>query len=222
MASGQLNGEVAVVTGACRGIGLAITTCFLTEQAHVVAVDIEPVSEALQRLSIQYPGRLVHIRADVASEADVAAMIAQVVARFGTLDVLVNNAGIEFYKPVTTTSVQEWNRLMDVNLGGVFLCSKQAMPLLLKANGCIVNVASELDIVAERHVAAYCASKGAILSLTRAMPVDHAPEVRVNCLWPFVVGSRSRTIRFTMKRPGTDSLEHRRGLRHIESISHVI
>lgn len=118
-------------------------------------------------LQAEHSGRLLHVRTDVSDERQVAALFTTVEERFSQLDVLVNNAGIEFYKPVTTTSLAEWNSLMDVNLGGVFLCCRQAMRLLEATRGNIVNISSELALVGERNVAAYCASTGVILSLTR-------------------------------------------------------
>ncbi len=105
--------------------------------------------------------------------------------RFDPIDILVNNAGVEFYKPVTTTTEAEWDGLMDANLKGVFLCSKAVIPHLRKPGAAIVNIASELGLVAEANVAAYCASKGGVVMLTKAMAVDHGREgVRVNALCP--------------------------------------
>lgn len=180
-----LEGKVSVVTGGRRGIGFGIVSRFLAEGASVIVADPGEAPEALRLLQAEHSGRLLHVRADVTDEEQVAALFTTVEERFSQLDVLVNNAGVEFYKPVTTTSLAEWNGLMDVNLGGVFLCYRQAMRLLEATRGNIVNISSELALVGERNVAAYCASKGAILSLTRAMAVDHADlGIRVNSLCP--------------------------------------
>lgn len=184
MTERRLEGRSAIVTGACRGIGLAIVQRFLEEGATVAAVDIDPPTAALEQTAAEHPDRVLTLMADVADEAAVVDVVTAVRERFGRLDVLVNNAGIEFYKPVTETSLHEWNRLMDINLGGVFLFCKHAMPLLEASHGAVVKISSELAIVAERNVAAYVASKGAVQALTRALAVDHSPAVRVNSLCP--------------------------------------
>ncbi len=113
-------------------------------------------------------------------------MIGKAVAAYGRLDVLVNNAGIELAKKVTETTEAEWDRLMGVNLKGVFLCSKAAILVMRRLGaGVIVNVASELGVVGGSDIAAYCASKGGVVQLTKAMAIDHAADrIRVNCVCP--------------------------------------
>ena len=112
-------------------------------------------------------------------------MVDAAVAEFEPIDVLVNNAGIEFYKPVTTTTEDEWDRLMGVNLKGVYLCSRAVIPVMRKPGAVIVNMASELGLIGEANVAAYCASKGGVVMLGKAMAIDHGAEgVRVNALCP--------------------------------------
>jgi NAD(P)-dependent dehydrogenase (short-subunit alcohol dehydrogenase family) len=130
-----LEGKVSVVTGGRRGIGFGIVSRFLAEGASVIVADPGEAPEALRLLQAEHSGRLLHVRADVTDEEQVAALFTTVEERFSQLDVLVNNAGVEFYKPVTTTSLAEWNGLMDVNLGGVFLCCRQAMRLLEATRG---------------------------------------------------------------------------------------
>ena len=107
-------------------------------------------------------------------------------AKYGRIDVLVNNAGIELAKKVTDTTEEEWDRLMGVNLKGVFLCSKAAViEMRQTGGGVIVNIASELGLVGGSEIAAYCASKGGVIQLTKAMAIDHAADnIRINCVCP--------------------------------------
>lgn len=187
----RLQDKVAIVTGGQRGIGFAIAEKFTREGAHVIIADIGDAAEEAALLSTIGTNKAQFYKTDVGSEHDVKNMVDAVVAEHGRIDVLVNNAGIEFYKPVTTTTEDEWDRLMRVNLKGVFLCSKAAIPAMRQAGGVIVNVASELGIVGEANVAAYCASKGGVVMLSKAMAIDHGPEgIRVNCLCPGPVSTK--------------------------------
>ncbi|MBN8953729.1 MULTISPECIES: glucose 1-dehydrogenase [unclassified Rhizobium] len=187
----RLRDKVAVVTGGQRGIGFAIARKFTREGAHVTIADIGNAAEEAASLSAIGANEARFIKTDVGSERDVKSMVDAVVAEHGRIDILVNNAGIEFYKPVTTTTEDEWDRLMRVNLKGVFLCSKAAIPAMRPSGGVIVNVASELGLVGEANVAAYCASKGGVVMLSKAMAIDHGPEgIRVNCLCPGPVSTK--------------------------------
>lgn len=181
----QLNDRIALVTGAYRGIGLAIAQRFLSEGATVVLTDVAPPSAPVQALASAHPGRAVYRPMDVRSAREVNAVVGAVAQQFGGLDILVNNAGVEFYKPVTTTTEAEWDQLMAVNLKRVFLCSQAAIAHLRQPGGVIINIASELGLVGEANVAAYCASKGGVVMLSKAMAIDHAAQgIRVNCLCP--------------------------------------
>lgn len=187
----RLQDKVAIVTGGQRGIGFAIAEKFTREGAHVIIADIGDAADEAAQLSAIGANKARFYKTDVGSEYDVKNMVDAVVAEHGRIDVLVNNAGIEFYKPVTTTTEDEWDRLMRVNLKGVFLCSKAAIPAMRQSGGVIVNVASELGIVGEANVAAYCASKGGVVMLSKAMAIDHGPEgIRVNCLCPGPVSTK--------------------------------
>jgi NAD(P)-dependent dehydrogenase (short-subunit alcohol dehydrogenase family) len=178
----RLAGKVAVITGAKSGIGLATARLFAAEGAAVVLADIRDASE--EAAAIQ--GRCAVIPVDVANGRSVQQLVDRTLKEFGRLDVLVNNAGIDLAKRITETDEADWDRLMNVNLRGVFLCSKAAVLVMRDyGGGVIVNVASELGIVGGSEIAAYCASKGGVVLLTKAMAVDHAAEnVRVNCVCP--------------------------------------
>jgi meso-butanediol dehydrogenase / (S,S)-butanediol dehydrogenase / diacetyl reductase len=178
----RLHGKVAVVTGAKSGIGLATAQLLATEGSSVVLADIRDARPEAAAIG----SRCDAARVDVADPASVRQLVEGTVERFGRLDILVNNAGVGLAKRVTETDEAEWDRLMSVNLKGVFLCSKAAVLAMRRyGGGVIVNVASELGIVGGSEIAAYCASKGGVVQLTKAMAVDHAVEnVRVNCVCP--------------------------------------
>lgn len=182
MTSLALKDKVAIVTGAKRGLGFAIAARFIGEGATVVLADV--LDAAAEATQLGAAAQFVHC--DVSREAAVQALVAQTLARHGRIDVLVNNAGVEFAKTVETTTEAEWDQLMGVNLKGVFLCSKAVIPVMRgQGGGVIVNVASELGIVGAAGVAAYCASKGGVVLLSKAMAIDHGPEgIRINSLCP--------------------------------------
>ena len=121
---------------------------------------------------------------DVGDRAACGRMVGEVVEATGRLDGLVNNAGLQAYGDILETSEELWDRTLRVNLGGTFFMSRHAMPHLAKAGGAVVNVSSVQGLLSERRVAAYATSKGAIISLTRAMAIDSRPGVRVNCVCP--------------------------------------
>jgi NAD(P)-dependent dehydrogenase (short-subunit alcohol dehydrogenase family) len=178
----RLSGKVAIITGARSGIGLATARLFAAEGSSVVLADIkDPGAEA-----DVIGSRCTAVCVDVADAQAVRQLVDGTVERFGRLDVLVNNAGVELAKRITETEEADWDRLMSVNLKGVFLCSRAAIPAMRRCGGgVIVNVASELGIVGGSEIAAYCASKGGVVQLTKAMAVDHAVEnIRVNCVCP--------------------------------------
>lgn len=186
-----MSGQVAIVTGGGTGLGRAMAIDMAAEGAAVVVAGraTDPLAETVSLIT-GADGRAVAVPADVSAEADVIAMVRAAVGTFGRLDVLVNNAGVEFAKSVVDTGADEWDWLMSVNLKGVFLCSKHAIPAMrdTAGGGAIVNIASELALTGSENVAAYSASKGGVVQLTRAMAVDHAPDgIRVNCLCPGVI-----------------------------------
>lgn len=178
----KLRGRVAVVTGARSGIGLATAQMFASSGSAVVLADVRDASAEAAAIG---PGCQA-VRVDVAEARGVQRLIDGTFAQFGRLDILVNNAGVVLAKRVTETDEAEWDRLMSVNLKGVFLCSRAAALAMRRCGGgTIVNVASELGVVGSSDIAAYCASKGGVVQLTKAMAIDHAMEnIRVNCVCP--------------------------------------
>ena len=187
----ELQGKVAIVTGAASGIGRAAAELFAAEGATVIAADVQdPEGQALaDRLSEQ--GHTVSfVHADVSSERDVAAMVQVAMAQYGRLDVLFNNAGIEGEQaPTADATLENWDRVIGINLKGVFLGCKYGIEAMLRGGGgSIVNNASVAGLVGFAGIPAYCASKGGVVQLTRTAALEYAlTGVRVNCLCPGVI-----------------------------------
>lgn len=179
----KLENKVALITGGNRGIGLATAELFAAEGARVMiaARDVKAGRAALE----QVPGSLFS-QCDVARAEDCQRAVDETVHAFGRLDILFNNAGIILRnRNVEMTSEEEWDATMDSSVKGTFLMSRAAMPHLRARGGSIVNTSSYLGLVGVPGLAAYCAAKGAIVNLTRAMALDHAKEkIRVNCICP--------------------------------------
>ncbi|MCS6876993.1 MAG: SDR family oxidoreductase [Geminicoccaceae bacterium] len=187
----RLLDKIAIVTGAARGIGRATARRFLEEGARVVMADRDlPALEAAAR-AMPAPDRLLAVACDVGRASDVEAMVAAALARFGRIDVLVNNAGYGIRGTIEQTSEADWDALMATNLKGVFLCSRAVVPVMRRqGGGAIVNVASTTAFVGIPERAAYVASKGAVAALTRAMALDHVRDgIRVNAVAPGTVAS---------------------------------
>ncbi|HZT84694.1 MAG TPA: glucose 1-dehydrogenase [Planctomycetota bacterium] len=185
--SNRLEGKVAIVTGAGRGIGRAIATRLASEGAAVVvsqrAVEEgEELARALRAQGLE----AVFVPADVRDDRACERLAAEAVSRFGRIDVLCNNAGVGLLRSVTDTARDEYLRVLDTNLWGIFTCSRYAIPhMVAGGGGSVVNIGSVAATVGFAADAAYCASKGAVHALTRQMAVDYARHgVRVNCVAP--------------------------------------
>ncbi len=176
--SGLLAGKSAFVTGGTGGIGRAICARFAREGAEVVAADLVGSDEPADGVEF--------LRYDVTDEAGCRAAFEALASRWERLDVLVNAAGIEIEQTIEETSLDDWNRIFAINVTGTFLTSKFALPLLRKSAGAsVINFGSYDGFIADPGLAAYCATKGAVHALTRAMACDHGPEgIRVNAVCP--------------------------------------
>lgn len=183
----RLEHKVALITGAGSGIGRAMAFLFAQEGARVIVADRDRSGGGDTVAAIhQRGGEALFVQGDVTREADAKRIVEAAVTAYGRLDILVNNAGVELGGTVVDVTEDDWDRLMAVNLRGVFLCSKYAIPAMqARGAGVILNIASTLGLVGGHDCAAYCASKGAVVALTRAMALDHAADgIRVNCLCP--------------------------------------
>ncbi len=182
----KLKGKIALVTGARGGIGRAIVARFIKEGAKVYAADLTPEGS----LDAHDDDGSIFVKLDVTQEADAIAAMDQVRKAHGKLDVLVNAAGIEIEKTVEETTLEEWNQSFAVNATGTFLTSKYALPLMRETaksgnSASLINFGSYDGFIADPGLAAYCATKGAVHALTRAMACDHGPEgIRVNAICP--------------------------------------
>ena len=182
----MLAGKTALVTGGRGGIGRAVVARFLREGAKVFSADLTPEGS----LPRHDEDGSDFLKLDVTREADAISAMARVEDEAGRLDILVNAAGIEIEKTIEDTSLEEWNLSFAVNATGTFLTSKYALPLMRKAaadgaGASIINFGSYDGFIADPGLAAYCATKGAVHALTRAMACDHGPEgIRVNAICP--------------------------------------
>jgi NAD(P)-dependent dehydrogenase (short-subunit alcohol dehydrogenase family) len=182
----KLENRVAVITGAGSGIGRASALEFAREGARVVVADLNLAGalETVRQIEAG-GGQALAVETDVARPESVQTLVAQTLETFSQVHVLLNNAAIQVNKTVEDTTVEEWNREINVNLGGVFLCSKFFLPHLRRTRGCIINMSSVNGFFVEPRCAGYCATKAAIIGLTKAMAIDHGKEgIRVNCICP--------------------------------------
>jgi 3-oxoacyl-[acyl-carrier protein] reductase len=185
-----LEDKVAIVTGASKGIGRATAKLLAEEGAKITAnyltssIEAESLREEITKMG----GECLLFRADVSNAKEVKEMGAATVARFGTVDILVNNAGMGYLKRLLESTEEDWDRTIDVNLKGVYLCSKEVAPIMLKQKrGKIVNVASTSGMPASPialEIVDYAAAKAGVIGLTRALAVNLAPYVNVNVVTP--------------------------------------
>jgi NAD(P)-dependent dehydrogenase (short-subunit alcohol dehydrogenase family) len=183
----KLKGKVAIVTGAGSGIGQASAGVFAEEGAHVVVVDWNKEAGAQTAGGIrQAGGEAIYCYADVSKAADVEAMVNTAVEHYGRLDIIFNNAAIQIMGKLADTAEDDWDRIHSVNLKGVFLGCKYAIPAMIRTGGgSIVNMASILGFVGDPDLAAYCAAKGGVIALTKAGALAYGPQgVRINCICP--------------------------------------
>ncbi|MEW5744826.1 MAG: glucose 1-dehydrogenase [Nitrospirota bacterium] len=210
----KLREKVALVTGGGQGIGKAIVKRFLEEGAGVVVADVDEEAGRETEQELSGIGSLAFVPADVAVEKDVEHAVAQTAARFGRLDILINNAGIFSSAPLERLSLDAWNRIIAVNLTGAFLCAKHAAPLLRERGGAIVNIASTRALMSEPHTEAYAASKGGVVALTHALAVSLGPAIRANCIspgWIEVSGWKRRSARHAASLREADHRQHPAG-----------
>jgi NAD(P)-dependent dehydrogenase (short-subunit alcohol dehydrogenase family) len=178
-----MNEKVVLITGVAGGIGSATAQVFAEAGWHVIGVD----RRELDRLE----GVEHFVRADISDPAAIKRIFDEVTVNEGRLDALVNNAAVQICKPIVETTAEEWDKVMSNNVRSVFLSVRYAFPLLREQNGAIVNVSSVHAVATSSNIAAYAASKGALLALTRAMALEFGSDgVRVNAILPGAVDTR--------------------------------
>jgi len=191
----RVKGKVAIITGAASGMGRAEASLLAKEGAKVVVADIDEVNGKKVAEEIgREGGKAIFVKHDVTSESDWSGLIKKTLSEFGKLDVLVNNAGVLFAKPIEDTSLEEWRWLMSVNLDGVFLGTKYAIGAMKKSGGgSIINISSFAGTVGTiDDTAAYCASKGGVKLFSKAAALEcskagHDYNIRVNTVHPGVI-----------------------------------
>jgi len=185
----RLKDKIAIITGAGAGIGKAAAQIFVREGAKVIVADRD--GQKASAVAAELGDAALALTVDVSRSDEVKAMIDTAVRKFGRLDILANNAGYGIPGTVVNTDEDDWDALMAVNLKGVYLCCKHAIPVMAaQGGGTIVNTASNVATVGIFDRAAYVASKGGVAALTKAMALDHAKEkIRVNCVAPGVTWS---------------------------------
>ena len=175
--------KTIVITGGAKGIGAGCARVFHREKGSVVVLDMD--EKAGSKFCKDLGDRAMFIKCDFSDEQQVKGAMDQAVTKFGSLDVLVNNAGIIHYSKVTETSEEDWDSVLDVNLKGAFFCAKHAIPFMeKKGKGVVVNMSSVQSFVTQEKVAAYVTSKAALIGLTRSIAVDYAPEIRSVAICP--------------------------------------
>ncbi|WP_428232685.1 glucose 1-dehydrogenase [Flavobacterium sp.] len=178
--------KIVVVTGGAKGIGIACVRVFHENKAHVVILDID--EDQGNRYAKELGDRALFIKTDVSKEEDVINAIEKIIATFGDIDVLVNNAAVQYYSTVTESSVEQWDRTMAVNVRGGFICAKYAIPSMQrKGKGVIINMSSVQAFVSQHQVASYVTSKTAQIGLTRSIAIDYGPAIRCIAVCPGTV-----------------------------------
>jgi len=183
----QLSGKVAVITGGASGIGRATALLFAREGAAIALADVnEDAGKRVADEVVKAGGRAFFESIDVTRAADCQRLVERTIREFGRIDILFNNAGIIRRATVLDLGEDDWDRVMAVNVKSIYLLSREVIPHMQKTGGgTIVNTASGWGLAGGAKAAVYCASKGAVVLLTKAMAIDHGPQkIRVNCICP--------------------------------------
>lgn len=215
----NFSGKVAIVTGGAQGIGKAIAMQFLQAGASVMIADQEAEAGAETIAEYGDLGSVQFVQTDVSDEAAVRSMVEETIATFDRLDILVNNAGIAHptNEPIEQLSLEQWNRMLGVNLTGAFLCTKYAVPYLRRQSGAaasqlsqgvIVNIASTRAFMSEPHTEAYSTTKGGLVAFTHALANSLGPAIRVNCISPGWIAVSEWQKRSQRRSPQLSPVDH--------------
>lgn len=201
---GYLDGKVALVTGASRGIGRAVALKFAAEGAKVAVnylTSEEEAHQVVQEIESR-GGEALAVRADVARKADVVAMVERVCEEWGGVDILMNNAGLALDGPAERMSEEDWDRVIDVNLKGTFLCTQAVIPSMRERGaGKVINVSAASAVRGRKDGANFCAAKAGVLALTKCFARELAPLIQVNCLMPGFTQTEEVVKRFRLDDP---------------------
>jgi NAD(P)-dependent dehydrogenase (short-subunit alcohol dehydrogenase family) len=182
-----MENKTAIVTGAGQGIGKAIAKVMLKQGMNVIIAEIDPQAgrEAESELK-STKGKSFFIQTDVSNQESVKAMVKKTISKFGSIDILINNAGIAnpYSGPVEKLDLADWNRIIGTNLTGMFLCAKHTIPHLRETKGSIVNISSTRALMSEPNTIAYSTSKGGVLALTHSLAMSLGPDINVNAISP--------------------------------------
>jgi 3-oxoacyl-[acyl-carrier protein] reductase len=210
----RLAGKVAIVTGGNTGIGRAVALAYADEGADVAVAwiaredDVRTLGDAIEKKGQRFLG----VRTDVTKEADVRALVGRVRERFGRIDVLVNNAGIQRAQPITEMTVEDWDRMIGVHMRGAFLCCREVAPVMIaQGSGRIIILTSQLAYIGRPRYTAYSAAKGGLLTFTRALAQELAPHgVLVNSIAPGLIDTGFDPLPEDTKRAHAASLPLKR------------
>jgi NAD(P)-dependent dehydrogenase (short-subunit alcohol dehydrogenase family) len=176
--------KISIITGGAQGIGKAISKAFLEKGWAAIIADTDREAGEETAREFDTLGTITFQQTDVSNEGQVERLVEQTVRQFGRIDALINNAGISINKPMENLTLDEWNRVLGINLTSVFLCAKHAAPHLRRNGGGIINISSTRAVMSEACTEAYSASKGGVVALTHALAVSLGPTIRVNCISP--------------------------------------
>ncbi len=208
-----------LISGAAGGIGLQTAKDLLNAHNKVAIIDVKSFPKELE----SFKDRIIYVEGSSSDEDVVGSLVRKIQSDWGELHGLINNAGVMIRKPLRDLSLAEWNKVLDTHLTSAFLLSREALPLLIKAKGTIVNIASTRAHQSEPDTESYAASKGALLALTHSLAMSLGPDVRVNCVSPGWIDSRPKSEREAKPLKTSDHEQHPVGrVGRMEDVSHLI